>query len=301
MKSVIDIGSNSCLLIIGEFDSDKMNILESRSAVTGLGRDLDKNQKFISEAMEETFDVLKSYKEIIESHGLNAQSTLATATEASRVSLNAKEFYDRVRGELGIDVQIISSDQEAYYSALGASLGYGGEEEEIILIDIGGASTEFIKVNLKNFKVLESVSLPIGVVRATDWREQGVLEEKFQEILSNFSLESYRCQKIIGIAGTATSHAAMFLDMTFYRDSTVHGLHIKLEAYLEFIDMMNRFTPEELLNRYPFIGKRSKVSHAGGYLLTKFCEALNVQHIVVSTYGLRHGVLSEGENEVGSD
>ncbi len=294
LKAVIDIGSNSCLFLAGHFDGRKFFEKESISTITGLGRDLDLNNEFIPEAMEDTFEALSNYKNRASALGLKPGQIKVTATEASRVANNAQTFFEKIKKELGFEISIISSSDEAYYSALGASLGFTEPQNELILMDIGGASTEFIKITRQPFKVIESISLPMGVVRATAWIEKGLWEQEIQRILNLFSQgQNYKTKMLVGIAGSITTHAAMLLELPDYDDKAVHGQRITVKNYKSFSEKIFKLSADELLEKYPYIGKRAKVSHAGCYIINTITEALNTEEIYVSTFGLRHGVLFE--------
>src|SRR5690554_402477 len=114
LRASIDIGSNSCLLLVGEvLDGKVIKILESHSYVTGLGRELDINKSFLKTSMDETFEALREYSQIVEKHNLDPKNIVATATEASRVAQNAPDFFKKIKLETGIDVQIINAEGEA--------------------------------------------------------------------------------------------------------------------------------------------------------------------------------------------
>ncbi len=146
-KASIDIGSNSALLLAAEVEKGQiLNVLANESRVTGLGRGLDESGRFMEIAMQETYEALSEYVSICSSLGILPSEIFATATEASRVSSNSKAFFAKFKEELGINVQIITGEQEAEFSTKGALLGADKGRPHSIM-DIGGASTEFIAVN----------------------------------------------------------------------------------------------------------------------------------------------------------
>ena len=119
LRASIDIGSNSVLLLIGRVNGDNIEVVEKKAHVTGLGKDLDRYGVFSSEPMQDTLQVLDSYKEICEKHGLLASDVVVTATEASRVAKNSFDFYQEVAQKTGLKTTIITGEAEAYYSMLG--------------------------------------------------------------------------------------------------------------------------------------------------------------------------------------
>src|SRR5687768_13609154 len=98
-KSIIDIGSNSLLLLVGDKKGSQFIIDENELRITGLGKNLDQTRAFSAESMERTFEVLAEYRSLIEKHHLSPKDTIIVATEAARVSLNADEFFTRVKRE----------------------------------------------------------------------------------------------------------------------------------------------------------------------------------------------------------
>src|SRR5690606_2456866 len=175
MRASIDIGSNSVLLLIAEVNDDgTLKEIANESRVTALGKGLSSTGQFAEETMKETYLVIKEYVHLAEDIGIEAEKIIVTATEASRVAKNAPEFYERVTSKLGISVLIISGEGEAYYTALGVCR-MAKCEDTISIVDIGGASTEIMRVRSHPFKVMKSLSLPIGSVRASDWMSEGKL------------------------------------------------------------------------------------------------------------------------------
>lgn len=119
LRASIDIGSNSILLLAGDFSTSTYKELLNESNVTGLGRELDKNKAFLDIAMEESFHVLKQYAKQVINIGIDPSEVIVTATEAARVANNAARFIERIKRETGLIIQIISGKGEAYFSTKG--------------------------------------------------------------------------------------------------------------------------------------------------------------------------------------
>jgi exopolyphosphatase/guanosine-5'-triphosphate,3'-diphosphate pyrophosphatase len=296
LRGSIDIGSNSILLLIGYLENGVFEEVENHSTVTALGRELDKSGVFHDESMKVSFETLKRYSEISKSVGLNPRFITATATEASRVARNAPAFFEKVRQETGIDVQIITSEAEAYYSTRGITFNTNHEEEIIHIMDIGGASTELIKYNTLTQKIVHDFSLPIGAVRLTNWKEDNVLEEKMLTTLTTFAedLAKVPTKKLYCVAGTMTSVGNMFLGLKSFEEDEIHGLQIKTEDLLIFVDSCSSFSEVELLEKFPFLGKRAKTILGGLVVAKTVFDELGVEEVEISTYGLRYGTLEAG-------
>lgn len=296
LRGSIDIGSNSILLLIGEFAGDSFTEVENHSTVTALGRDLDKTGVFHEESMQVSLETLVRYAEISKKAGLNPKDIIATATEASRVATNSKTFFSKVKELTGIDVKIITSEAEAYYSSRGITFNTKFEEEIIHIMDIGGASTEIIKYNTSSKEILFDFSLPMGAVRLTNWKDEDVLEEKTLRVLTEFAerLAKAPCRKLFCVAGTMTSVGNMFLGHKNFQEKEIHGLKIKTQNLLTLFGEYSSYCEKELLAIFPFLGKRAKTIQGGIEVAKTIFNELGVEEVEISTYGLRYGTLEAG-------
>jgi exopolyphosphatase/guanosine-5'-triphosphate,3'-diphosphate pyrophosphatase len=293
IRTSIDIGSNSILLLSVEWNGKIEKELLNFSHITSLGKDLDKNKFFHPDSMQATYEALSDYKNKLNGIGVNPSEVIVTATEAARVATNAKEFFLKIEEEIGFKVQIISPDQEAYFTALGVVSGANTSEKNLVIMDIGGASTELIKIQQTPFKIIQSISLPVGSVRATDWKNANQFDKKMQEILTSKTSE-YKTQNMICVAGSMTSLATMFLGITEFNDKKIDGLIITIEKFREFRNSIQNKNAEELLSKFPFLGKRAPMVSAGAEVALMLLENLDVKNLQVSTRGLRYGVVYQG-------
>ena len=295
MKASIDIGSNSVLLVIGEFQSGKFFKNLDLSHVTGLGKGIDKTKEFAQESMDKTFMALSEYRERLKPFGIPPEDVLVTATEASRVAQNSQEFFKKVQKELGFIVQIINPEGEAFFSAKGVDLGnVTGPPSKNILMDLGGASTEIINFSNKPFSFLRSISLPIGSVRGTEWLEEKVFEKKFKDLIQNHQgvLREFETEEIIGMAGTITALAAMMLELPKYSDKKVHDKIFEIEFFRDFVRKLEKMDKIKIQKEYPVVGERLSTIFGGAKVALEIFKTLKVKKIFVSTFGLRHGLLT---------
>jgi exopolyphosphatase/guanosine-5'-triphosphate,3'-diphosphate pyrophosphatase len=295
-RASIDIGSNSVLLLIADVAHGKFTELVKESYITSLGKELDKNKAFHPESMEATFDAIKTYAEECDRHGIPREKIVATATEAARVATNASEFFQKIHDELGVQVTIITSEAEAFYSTKGILFDTKFDSEVITIMDIGGASTELIKVNTKTFQILESISMPIGAVRSTQWLSDDLFVQNLQKVFLDFrgELDKFQTKDLYCVAGTVTSLGNMHLERTEFVEDDVHGLVLKSEDVDALFKKFSNTAPDVFLEKFPFLQKRSQSIRGGLHLVYHLIHRLLVKELTISTYGLRYGTLLEG-------
>jgi exopolyphosphatase/guanosine-5'-triphosphate,3'-diphosphate pyrophosphatase len=297
MKASIDIGSNSILLLAGEFENGRFFESVNMARVTGLGRGIDKTGELSREGMDASFEVLKEYKGKLDSLGITSNETMVTATEASRVAQNFSEFSTKIKKELGFKINLINAEGEAFFCAKGVNLGDETLFEDSVIIDLGGASTELILFATKPYTFKKYISLPIGSVRATDWIEAGTFDENIKSVFDNFDIHNFISDEVIGVAGTVTSLAAMMLELDEYSDKEVMGKIFGAHFLQEFVKNLEKMTPDEILKKYPVAGKRSSTIVGGSKVILELCQRLKVEKLFISTYGLRFGTIIEDEIE----
>ncbi|WP_373079920.1 Ppx/GppA family phosphatase [Fusobacterium varium] len=287
-KGIIDIGTNSCRLFIAEvMENEKgisiLNELVKEVEIVKLGEEVNKNHFLKEEAMERTIKCLKKYKETVDKYG--AKELKAFATSAVRDAENREEFLKKVR-DLGIKIECISGEEEAELNFLGNSLVF---DERILVIDIGGGSTEFTLG--KNNKIDFIKSIDIGAVRATEkffsqdnYYEENI--EKCKEWIKENIREIIRIKneefKTVGVAGTATTQISVKKEMKIYDSQQVHTSEITVE---ELEKNLKLFISKNIEERKEIIGlepKRADVIIAGTLILITILKELNRDKIVVS-------------------
>lgn len=289
----IDIGSNSTLLLV--LDRETKEVVKEVSTITALGRGLDKNGVFQEKSMTDTFNALKEYKE--ECIKLGCEKIIVTATEASRVAKNAPDFFQKVKNELGLNIQIITGEGEAFYTAFGITemIKVKSKAKKQLILDVGGASSELILIKPKPFEILKTVSLPIGSVRVDDWIKDGELKKNIDTIFENNDVEDYSGFDVIGVAGTLTSLALMFSGAKEFSSKAVNDFSMPLMDFNESVDRIQLVESKVLGKQFSFLGKRSKTIQSGAICSQTILNQIKAKNIVFSTYGLRYGTALSGE------
>lgn len=297
LRASIDIGSNSVLLLIADLTNNKFQEIAKESHITSLGKELDKKKAFHPESMQATYDAIKAYAEECDKQGIERESIIATATEASRVAQNSAEFFEKIKNELRVTILTITPQAEAYFSTKGILFNSKFDSEVITIMDIGGASTELIKVNTKTFSVIETISMPVGAVRASQWLEDGLFVQNLQKIFLDFrnEIDKFQGKNLYCVAGTVTSLGNMHLMRKEFIEDDVHGLTLKAEDIDTMFKKYSEHTPAEFLELFPFLQKRSNSIRGGLHLVYHIAHRLLVKEIIISTYGLRFGTILEGK------
>jgi exopolyphosphatase/guanosine-5'-triphosphate,3'-diphosphate pyrophosphatase len=297
VRASIDIGSNSVLLLVAEVQSGRLRELSRRSEITQLGKELDKNKSFHIESMKSTFEALKSYAKDCSELGVKLDEVIVTATEASRVAMNAPSFFKSISDDLGLMIQIINPAAEAYYSTKGILYNSRFQNEVITIMDIGGASTELIKVNTKTNQILKTISMPVGAVRATQWLNDHLFVQNLQKLFVDFrtEIDDFQTRELFCVAGTMTSLGNMHLQRKEFVEDDLHGLLMKSE---DIDSLFKKYSDTEagiFLEEFPFLQKRSQNIRGGLHVAYHFIHRLLAREITVSTYGLRYGTILEGK------
>jgi exopolyphosphatase/guanosine-5'-triphosphate,3'-diphosphate pyrophosphatase len=298
-RASIDIGSNTILLLAAEVNDSPFsyNELINETFVTSLGKDLDKTGVFCENSLKDSFEALSAYKEKVEAIGISPKEVIVTATEASRVATNSSSFFKKVKSELGFEVQVISALGEAFYTSLGVIKGHKLNTDKAVIMDVGGASTELILIEKEPFKIIRTISLPMGSVRGTDWIEEGSFETRMKKLLDNDELDNFKSDYLLCVAGSMTSLGGMIKGLKKYDSNAVNGSAIEFDKYLQFFESIEGLNPEELLEKFPFLGKRAKSILAGAQLGLKMGRRLEIKSFEISTFGLRYGTLFSGKIE----
>ncbi len=298
-KAVIDIGSNSIQLLVARVDHQQLIELVREQRVTGLGRKLDQNGFFLPEAMEETLQALHEFSVIAQKHNIAASEINCLATEASRVASNAQVFFQRVHDELALKVQIISGELEAELSALGVAKShqFPSDLENIVIMDIGGASTELIQLSTDDLKIRALASLKMGSVRYNGWlqsKNETFAQQCLESALRQTDIKQFITPHLYCVAGTMTSVANMIQNNQTFDEDKIDNFQFQRDDFLELGQQQQSWKPADYLQSFPFLGKRAHVM-AGGMAVAHFLfDHLQVQTITVSTKGLMHGFLIKG-------
>jgi exopolyphosphatase / guanosine-5'-triphosphate,3'-diphosphate pyrophosphatase len=301
-SAFVDVGTNTILCLIAEIrDTGRFRILEDLAAITRLGEDVDRTRRIGAAAEARSLAVLKRYRE--QCDNLGVEEIVAVGTSALRDAENSGEICARFRDQLGFDIRIISGAEEAAYAFLAVQRGLCLTGREILVIDVGGGSTEMICGNPADLS--RAVSLDLGSVRLTERfllsdpahpdevaRMNAAIDEELDR-LPSYGLKSDPRFTLVGIAATFTTLAAMEKNLARYSHSEVHGSKVTIEAVRR---QRERLQGKNIAQRRGIIGlepERADVMLAGACLIERIMTRYQAGHVIVSDQGVRYGLLHE--------
>lgn len=294
--AAIDIGSNSTNLLVVDAEG---NEITRHVNVTALGEGVARTTLLSPAAIDRTVKVIRRYADIVAEQ---KAALHVTGTAACRMATNTAEFFAQVQTATGVAPRLLSAQAEARLAYLGATTSLPDSDGLTMVVDIGGASTE---LTIGDTKVLDSVSLPFGVVTLTEaelHRDPPRAEELSNAIsivgdaVDNAVIERPilgEAQRVVGVAGSIVTIAAVELGLREFDATRLHGMQLTKDAAE---DVFRTLATESLADRVHNPGlpvERAGVIVGGCCLLVAVMRRLGLDHIVVSTHNLLDGVVHE--------
>ena len=304
--AVIDVGTNSVKLHLAErTEGGPWRTVVDRAEVTRLGEGLDEGGKLRPEPMRRTLEAIAGM--VGEARQRGARSIAAVGTAGMRIAANADELVDRVRAETGVEIEVISGEEESRLAYLAVTAGVGVSPGTIVVFDTGGGSSQFTFGT--GDRVDERFSLDVGAARFTERFgldgpvTEGTLAEARAAIGGDLARLDRRPRPdlLVALGGVVTSLAAVNLALARYDPDVVQGTVLECDEIDRQIDLYRTRTADERRRVVGLQPGREAVILAGACIVRTTMEKLDCTSLVVSDRGLRHGVLLErfGEAEPG--
>ena len=255
--AAVDCGTNSIRLLIADAarrnDTFSLNDVVREMRVVRLGQGVDATGELAQEALDRTFAAAADYASIIKDHG--ASQVRFVATSATRDAANRQVFVDGIRELLGVEPEVISGDEEAALSFAGASSVLPSRgQEPVLVVDLGGGSTEFVLGNASG--VIAAKSVDIGCVRMTERHllsdpptaeEIAAAEGDVDAAISHAALTVplERTAAVVGVAGSITTITAHALRLPAYSPAAIHGTELSITVIREAASDLLRMTRAE--------------------------------------------------------
>lgn len=297
----IDIGTNSMRLLIGDYKNNKIENRKKYINTTRIGQGVDKEGYITEDAIKRNLDALKEFSDMCKQE--KCEKVYCMGTSALRDSKNAGEFVKRAKELTNIDVQIINGDEESNLGFKGVIEGtYGDKKEDILVIDIGGGSTEFILGNEDGIKFCKSEN--VGALRMTEKfiTTDPISEEEFEE-MSKFietcisqtinKLKDKKISKLVGIGGAITSLSAMNQELEVYSMEKVHNSEVSKKDLEEILQKIKKMTLNDKKTIKGLQPKRADIITAGVKILDIIMEKLEIEKIMISEYDNLEGLMCQ--------
>jgi exopolyphosphatase / guanosine-5'-triphosphate,3'-diphosphate pyrophosphatase len=301
---VVDIGTNSTRLLVADVQDGAFTELDRRSEVTRLGDGVDRAGNLSETAMARVFATLDAYRAAMDAAAVPPDARVAVLTSAARDATNGAQFTRRVRDDYGLDARTIDGEQEARLTFRGATHNRDPRDPtSLLVIDVGGGSTELV-VGIAADEPSFHVSLQAGVVRQTERhlhhdpphpRELQSLADEVRQLVDEHVAPDVRAlvRHAVGVAGTATSLAAIDQELEPYDPARVHGATVELgniELLLARLAQMPLHERRAVRGLHP---DRAPTIIAGVVILLEVLRGFALPRLEVSEHDLLHGVALE--------
>ncbi|GAA1269615.1 Ppx/GppA phosphatase family protein [Sphaerisporangium rubeum] len=291
--AAIDCGTNSVRLLIADLDGGDLSDVERRMEIVRLGAGVDRTGKLAPEALERTFTAMRGYAELVRSHG--ATKVRVVATSATRDASNRDEFAGGVHEIFGVRPEVVTGAEEAHLSFLGATAGVHGAEPPVLVVDIGGGSTEFV---LGTADVDAAISVDIGCVRLTERHFSGGeprvaaatadIDAALDQVAAEVPVS--RARTLVGLAGSVTTVAGIALDLPAYDPARIHGSRLPAAKVHEVSRRLLAMTHDERAAIPVMHPGRVDVIGAGALILDRLVERFGFADVLVSEHDILDGI-----------
>ncbi|HEX9665485.1 MAG TPA: Ppx/GppA phosphatase family protein [Thermodesulfobacteriota bacterium] len=296
----IDIGTNTIRILICETAGKRISKIYVDQVITRLGGGYKRDERLLTDtAIKRSIIVLKEFSKIIKSYGVDRSRIVATSVV--RESINGHEFISRVKDEAGIDIELISGQEEAKLAAAGVLNSVKIRSKHVVILDIGGGSTEYIF--LDNDYGMDVVTTSMGVVHLsekfidTDVPTQAAIKDLSDHIenvisseLKNRAMMATDCFSLIATAGTPTTLAAIEIGMDEYDVDLVNGFVLSKETILRIFYKLLRLPSDERIKVRGLKKGREDVIIPGIIILLKSMQWFSKDEVIVCDGGLLEGV-----------
>ena len=293
--ATIDIGTNTVLLLVADVDNKgTITPVAFEQRLPRLGKDVDKNRAIQVAAFDKIAWILNEYKNLAKQ--LRAERIVACATSAVRDASNKEEFLSYVSSATGIDVEVLSGEDEALWTYRGAVSGLPRIAERAVVIDIGGGSTE---ISFYMEKQLQRYSFQLGSVRITEryFKHNPPTPQEIDEAtqfirgeLSPLKKHNFSGYTLVAVAGTTTTLACLDQHLMDFDVAKVSGYDMEKEQVVEWFGKLSTMTTTEIRSLSNTTEGRADILTAGVLTLYESMSLLRFGKVLVSERGLRYGL-----------
>ena len=294
--AAIDCGTNSIRLLIADIDGSNFREIYRTMEIVRLGQGVDQNKAFHPDAIARTLAAVDLFAQEISKRGV--EHIRFCATSATRDATNRELFIDGVKERLGVEPEVISGEEEARLSFIGATKEFASSDAPFLVVDIGGGSTEFV---YGHSDVEFAKSVNIGCVRMTernihsDPPKTEEIENARRDIQEAIAVAASvvpitQAKTLIAVAGTATSVAASALNLEIYDRQLIHLSHVSAEQTHHVAITFAAMNAEERSHVGFLHPGRADVFAAGSLVLSEIMKATGAKEFVASEADILDGI-----------
>ena len=271
---------------------------DRRTEIVRLGQGVDATGEFHPEALRRTFAATESYAKIIQDAGVPADKIRFVATSASRDARNRDDYFEGIHRRLGVLPDVINGDTEAGLSFTGALTGVQPEGDPVLVMDIGGGSTEFI-LGSSDGSMNSAISLDIGSVRLTErfLKKSPPAEDDLARaaayvdgMLDDSGIDFGSIGTWIGVGGTVTTLAGVYLELEHYDREQVHWAGIPTPDVVALLRRLSSLDVEGIRALPSMHPGRADVITGGALVAARVAERLHVPDLIISETDILDGI-----------
>ena len=306
--AALDLGTNNCRLLVARPTRDGFRVIDAFSRIIRLGEGITASGRLSDAAMTRGVDALRVCRGKMRNRGVTRARLIAT--EACRSAANGQDFLDRVRAEVGIELEVVDRETEALLAATGCTPLVDPNSSGVILFDIGGGSSELVRLGRTvptphgppHPEIDAWVSIPMGVVTLAE-RHGGinVSRETFEtmigevaEYVDRFVAEhggSIEGLHLLGTSGTVTTIAGVYLELPRYERRRVDGCWMSDTQVTGVVERLLAMSYQDRIANPCIGGERADLVLAGCAILEAIRRAFPCQRLRIADRGLREGML----------
>jgi exopolyphosphatase/guanosine-5'-triphosphate,3'-diphosphate pyrophosphatase len=312
--AALDLGTNNCRLLVARATRDSFRVIDAFSRIIRLGEGITNSGMLSEAAILRAVDALRVCRAKMRNRGVTRSHLIAT--EACRAAGNGLEFLERIRNEVGIELEIVDRETEARLAATGCTPLIDPNADGVILFDIGGGSSELVRLGRGEAsrhgpphpEIQAWTSIPIGVVTlAESYGGVTVSRDIFEAMIAKVAEHVDRFAAgqgieglhMLGTSGTVTTIAGVYLELPRYERRRVDGCWMTDDQVTQVVERLLAMDYDSRVAN-PCIGaERADLVLAGCAILEAIRRAFPCERLRVADRGLREGMLVQMMREDG--